>query len=126
MSKTYNSKYDYLKKFPDYEYPNGFISPYGKKIKAGEIIDYDYSYTTHGDHNNAQYTTVRHPNSRKKRGSLGREFTKVGMTGTRYWRNRFGEEHDKSSRCRLVKHQMTHTRRHRLKNEAEKIINEAL
>ena len=48
------------------------------------------------------------------------------MTGTRYWRNRFGEEDCKSSRCRLVKHQMTHTRRHRIKNETEQIINNAI
>lgn len=126
MSRTYNTKHDYYKKFPNYEYPQGYKTITGKVIEPGEVIDYDYSYTTDGPHNNTQHTTVRHPNSRKRKSSLGREFTKVGMTGTRYWRNRFCEEDGKLSRCRLVKHQMTHTRRHRLKNDTQEIIDNAL
>lgn len=125
MGKTYNSKHDFLKKFDNYEFPNGYNGN-GYHLEAGKVTDYDYSFTTHRSDNNAQIETTRHPNKHKKRGSLGREFTKTGMSGTRYWRNRFGEESDKSSRNRLVRREMSHTRRHRLKNDAEEIINNAL
>ena len=128
MSRTYNTKHDFNKKWHDYEFPQGYVTNNGREIKPGEVVDFDPSFTTYGDNEHAinHNTTCRHPNKRKKRGSLGREFTKVGMTGTRYWRNRFGEEDGKSSRCRLVKHQMTHTRRHRIKNETQEIIKEEL
>lgn len=128
MGKTYNSKHEFNKKFYDYEFPQGYVTQYGKEIKPGEVTNYDPSFTTYGDNEYtiSHNTACRHPNKRKKRGSLGREFTKMGMSGTRYWRNRFGEEDGKSSRCRLIKRKMTQTRRHRIKNETERMINEVL
>lgn len=86
MSRTYNTKHSFLQKFVDYEFPNGFVNPYGEEIKPGEVITYDPSNTTCGDNecNIIHNTSCRHPNKRKKRGSLGREFTKLGMSGTRY------------------------------------------
>ena len=128
MSRTYNTKYSHLQKFCDYEFPNGYSPKYNKEIKPGEVVDYDPSRTTYSDNEQTinYHTSTKHPNKRKKRGSLGREFTKMGMNGTRYWRNRFGEENDKSSRSRLIKHEMNQTRRHRIKNETKEIINKEL
>jgi len=128
MSKTYNSKHKFNSLSCNYEFPHGYNdnNMYKKTIEPGEEYDYDISHTTTNDWINRFNKCSRHPNKRKKRGSLGREFTKLGMTGTQYWRNRFGEEDNKSSRCRLVKHQMNQTRRHRIKNETQEIINNSL
>lgn len=128
MSRTYNTKHSFLQKFVDYEFPNGFVNHCGEEIKPGEVITYDPSYTTCSDNecNIIHNTSCRHPNKRKKRGSLGREFTKLGMSSMRYWRNRFGEENDKSSRLRLIKREMNQTRRHRIKKETKDIINKEI
>ena len=122
MSRTYNTKYDLLKKFSNYEFPYGYIQRYGTIITPGEILGCDPSRTTANETVEAYNTTVRHPNKRKKTRTLGREFSKTGITGTRYWRNRFGEEDSKSSRCRLLKRELTQKRRNRLKNQAKEMI----
>lgn len=120
MSKTYNSKHDFNKWFSDIEYPNGFAR-HGYELEPGETFSTDLSGTTTMDH--PYEKCVRHPNKRKKTHSLGREFTNTGIMGTRYWRNRFGEEDSKSSRCRLTKREQNQKRRHKLKNETQEIIN---
>lgn len=69
---------------------------------------------------------VRHPNKKKKNNSLGREFTTTCISGTRYWRNRYGEECDKSSSMHFIKRELTQKRRNRLKNQTKEIIDDAL
>ena len=116
MSRTYNSKYDFYKNIKTVVFPNGYHEHVGGRGICGYDIDIepggtykggDITYTTMGDHDNAHNITVRHPNKKKKTNSLGREFTKNGISGTNYYRNRFGEEDYKSSRCRLVKREQT-------------------
>lgn len=125
MSRTKNTKHDFQEKLYDYEFPDGF-SKYNVDIEPGGVYHNDISGTTRNENDNPHYECVRHPNKRKKRGSLGREFTKNRLSGTRYWRNRFGEEADKSSRMRLTKQEMTQRRRHRMKEETKDIVNEEL
>ena len=128
MSRTYNTKHDHDKKFCDYEFPQGFMTQGGKEIESGEIISYDPSFTTYGDNEYTiiNDTSVRHPNKRKKRGSLGREFTKADISGTRYWRNRYGEANQKSSRGRLIKREQNQIRRQRMKEDTNKLIENSL
>ena len=129
MSKTYNTKHDFNKNYGKVVYPNGYSKkyPYGTEAREPgiEYDEQDISFTTQ-EGPEAHYLTVRHPNKRKKRGSLGREFKNTGMSGTRYWRNRFSEENEKSSRMRLIKREMIQTRRHRMKHDAEEEINREL
>lgn len=126
MSKTYNTKHDFDKEYGTYEFPNGFKNNYGCDIKPGEEYETDPSHTTFNDNTNLWSKLTRHPNKKRKKGSLDREFKTVGMTSPSKWKNRFGEEHDKSSRMRLIKREMTQKRRHKLKNQANKIIEESL
>jgi len=125
MSKTYNTKHDFDKLGNEFEFPQGYHTTY-VDINEGEDYHTDVSYTTFNDNEDRLRKCSRHPNKRKKCGSLGREFTMLGMSGTRYWRNRFGEVYDKSSRNHLIKREMNQTRRHRLKNDAQEIINNSL
>lgn len=125
MSRTYNTKHDFDKLGNKFEFPQGYHTSW-YDISEGEDYIYDVSFTTVSDNEDISRKCSRHPNKHKKRGSLSREFTKLGMSGTRYWRNRFGEVYDKSSRLRLVKREMNQTRRHRLKNEAQEIINKEI
>lgn len=125
MSRTYNTKYDFHKMGNEFEFPNGYHTPH-IDIQEGEDYYHDVSYTTFNDNQDRWRKCSRHPNKHKKRGSLGREFTSLGMNGTRYWRNRFGEVYDKSSRNRLIKREMNQTRRHRLKNNVQNEINREL
>ena len=125
MSRTYNqSAHDFDKYSPDIEYPNGYTGRYSRNLEPGEVTPTDWSGITTIDHPHEK--CVRHPNKKKKTNSLGREFTDTGITGTRYWRNRFGEEDEKSSRCRLIKRELTQKRRNRLKNQTKEIISEQL
>ena len=130
MSRTRNiSKYEFDKEYGSYEYPHGLDNDkYNVHIEPGEERITDISGTTRGgDHNpDVWQKLTRHPNKRKKRGSLNREFKNVGMSSPSYWKNRFGEEHDKSSRMRLIKREMTQTRRHRMKHDAEEEIERSL
>lgn len=121
MSKTYNTKHDFNKNYGNVVYPNG----YGAREPGVEYDEVDMSHTTQ-EGPEAHYLTVRHPNKRKKRGSLDREFKNVGMSSPSYWKNRFGEVYDKSSRMRLIKRVMTQTRRHRMKHDTEEEINREL
>jgi hypothetical protein len=114
MSRTYNTKHDFNKNYGKVVYPNG----YEAREPDVEYDEVDMSHTTQ-EGPEAHYLTVRHPNKRKKRGSLDREFKNVGMSSPSYWKNRFGEVYDKSSRMRLIKREMTQTRRHRMKHDAE-------
>ena len=68
---------------------------------------------------------TRHPNKRKN-SSLGREFSKVGLSNPANWKLRYSEEHYKSSRMHLSKREETAKRRNRLKHEAEEQINREL
>ena len=129
MSKTYNTKHDFNKNYGKVVYPNGYFKeyPYGTVVREPgvEYDEVDTSHTTQ-EGPEANYLTVRHPNKRKKRGSLDREFKNVGMSSPSYWKNRFGEVYDKSSRMRLIKREMTQTRRHRMKHDTEEEINREL
>ena len=108
MSRTYGSKYDFNKNYN----------------KNDDYKDLSEIYTS-GDIN-ADIKTSRHPNKKKKTNSLSREFTENGISGTRYYRYRFGEEDYKSSRCRLVKREQTQERRQRMKEQTKQIIEESL
>ena len=129
MSRTYNTKHDFNKNYGVVVYPNGLSKGYPYGIEAREPgVEYDevdMSHTTQ-EGPEAHYLTVRHPNKKSNKVSLGREFKNTGMTGTRYWRNRFGEIYDRSSRMRLIRREMTQTRRHRLKHDAQDEINREL
>ena len=127
MSKTYNDKYDFNKNYGKVVYPNGYEASFINEAREPgvEYDEVDMSHTTQ-EGPEAHYLTVRHPNKRKKRGSLDREFKNVGMSSPSYWKNRFGEVYDKSSRMRLIKREMTQTRRHRMKHDAEEEINREL
>lgn len=129
MSKTYNSKHNFNKNYGKVVYPNGFTKNYGViKYEREPGVEYDEVDITHTTQEGpeAHYLTVRHPNKRKKRGSLDREFKNVGMSSPSYWKNRFGDAYDKSSRMRLIKREMTQTRRHRMKHDIEEEINREL
>lgn len=125
MSRTYNTKYDFDKLGNKFEFPQGYHTSW-YDINEGEDYHIDVSYTTVSDNEDRSRKCSRHPNKRKKRGSLSREFTKLGMSITRYWRNRFGEVSDKSSRSRLIKREMNQTRRHHIKNETKDIVNKEI
>lgn len=126
MSRTYNTKHDFFKEYGTYEFPNGFKNDYGLEIKPGEEYETDPSFTTFNDNSDLWQKLTRHPNKKRKKGSLDREFKTVGMTSPSHWKNRFGEENDKSSRMRLIKRELTQKRRNKLKNQANKIIEESL
>ena len=127
MSRTYNSKHDFNKNYGKVVYPNGYEASFINEAREPgvEYDEVDMSHTTQ-EGPEAHYLTVRHPNKRKKRGSLDREFKNVGMSSPSYWKNRFGEVYDKSSRMRLIKREMTQTRRHRMKHDVEEEINREL
>lgn len=129
MSRTYNTKHDFNRNYGTVTYPNGYSKKYPYGIESREPgVEYDevdMSHTTQ-EGPEVHYLTVRHPNKRKKRGSLDREFKNVGMSSPSYWKNRFGEVYDKSSRMRLIKREMTQTRRHRMKHDTEEEINREL
>lgn len=125
MSRTYNTKHDFDKMGNKFEFPHGYHTSH-IDIQEGGDYYHDVSYTTFNDNQDRWRKCSRHPNKHKKRGSLGREFTSLGMSGTRYWRNRFGEVYDKSSRNHLIKREMNQTRRHRLKNDTQNEINREL
>ena len=126
MSRTKNiSKHEFNKEYGIFEFPNGYKTNHCD-IKPGDEYEVDPSHSTFNDNSNPWKSLTRHPNKRKKRGSLNREFKNVGMSSPSYWKNRFGEEHDKSSRMRLIKREMTQTRRHRMKHDAEEEIERSL
>ena len=127
MSRTNNiSKHEFHNEYGSFEFPNGYETNYGEDIKPGEEVEYDVSHTTHNDNSDPHIVLTRHPNKRKKRGSLNRDFKNVGMSSPSYWKNRFGDAYDKSSRMRLIKREMTQTRRHRMKHDAEEEIERSL
>ena len=127
MSKTYHTKHDFDKEYGIYEFPHG-LDKYNTHIEPGEESYMDPSGTTCNINQNPDISQrlTRHPNKKKKTHSLGREFSQNSLSGTRYWRNRFCEEHDKSSRMHLVKRELTQIRRRRMKEEVRDIINEEL
>ena len=126
MSRTYNTKHDFEKLCPDIEYPNGFNPKFGQdnELEPGAVTPTDWSFTT--NNGNPHKECVRHPNKKHKKGSLTKEFHTVGVEDPSKWKNRFGEEHDKSSRSHLICNIMKHKRRHKLKELAKKIIEEEL
>ena len=129
MSRTYNSKHDFDKACGVIEHPNGFEKeyPYGvEKREPNEEYETDLSSTTNGDSNHPHKECTRHPNKKKHKASLSREFNAVGVPNPAKWKNRFGEEDDKSSRSHLIRSIMAHKRRHKLKELAKKIIEESL
>ena len=67
----------------------------------------------------------RHPNKKKHKGSQHREYRETSSC-TYAWRNPCGEEHDKSSRIRLVRKNGVGILRQKQKSEARRIINESL
>lgn len=129
MSRTYNTKHDFDKKLGVIEHPNGYEKeyPYGTITREPDVEYHnDPSFTTFNDNSNPHKECVRHPNKKHKKGSLTKEFHTVGVQDPSKWKNRFGEEHDKSSRSHLIRNIMKHKRRHKLKELAKKIIEEAL
>lgn len=108
MSKTYNSKHDYLK---NYNKEDNYKDP-SKIYTSGDI--------------NAHIKTSRHPNKKKKTRSLGKEFYIVGLSNPACWRFRFGEECYKSSRTHLFRREQAAKRRNRLKHESEEEIERSL
>jgi len=108
MSKTYNSKYDYLKNYN----------------KEDDYKDLSEIYTS-GDIN-AHIKTSRHPNKKRKTRSLGREFHIVGLDNPANWKLRFSEEGYKSSRTHLSRREQVSKRRNRLKHESEEEIERSL
>ena len=126
MSRTKNiSKHDFQLADYDYEFPNGYVAPL-MELKPGDEYHVDPSGTTGNDYRDPWLDCTRHPNKRKKRGSLNRDFKNVGMSSPSYWKNRFGDAYDKSSRMRLIKREMTQTRRHRMKHDTEEEIERSL
>jgi hypothetical protein len=67
----------------------------------------------------------RHPNKKSKKGSQHKNYAQTS-SGTWAWRNPIGEEHDKSSRVRLVRKAGVGILRAKLKNEARQIINDSI
>lgn len=108
MSKTYNSKHDYLK---NYNKEDNYKDP-SKMYTSGVI--------------NACIKTSRHPNKKKKTRSLGREFHIVGLNNPAGWKFRFGDERNKSSRMHLPRREEAAKRRNRLKRESEEEIMRSL
>jgi len=126
MSRTKNiSKHEFHNEYGSFEFPQGYETPY-MNIEPGDEYGVDISYTTRNDNSDPHRALTRHPNKRKKRGSLNRDFKNVGMSSPSYWKNRFGDAYDKSSRMRLIKREMTQTRRHRMKHDAEEEIERSL
>lgn len=108
MSRTYGSKYDFnknLNKEDDYK-------------SLSEIY-------TSGDIN-AAIKTRRHPNKKKKRRCLGKEFHEVGLDNPAYWKYKYGEVGGQSNRLHLVRREIAAKRRNRLKHEAEEEIERSL
>lgn len=129
MSRTYNTKYDFDKVLGVIEHPNGFEKEYAYgNITREPDVEYhnDLSGTTRSDNSNPHKECVRHPNKKHKKGSLTKEFHTVGVSDPSKWKNRFGDAYDKSSRSHYIRNIMKHKRRHKLKELAKKIIEEAL
>ena len=129
MSKTYNSKYKFNKTKGIVNYPNGYVHhlAYGDdNYSSDKDYDYDYSHTTWGSTDNSNIKSTRHPNKKRKKGVLTREFHRVGLTDPSKYKNRFGDAYDKSNRTHLSRYELAHRRRHRMKEEVKNIINNAL
>ena len=64
---------------------------------------------------------------RKKKKTLWKEFTKFGISPLRKsWKNPVGDAHEQSSRLHVMKREMAHKRRHKMKVEAQNIIDDSL
>lgn len=59
--------------------------------------------------------------------SLQKEYVKFGIDRiNKSWSNPVGERHEQTDRLHKIKHAATHKRRHKLKVEAERIVNNSL
>lgn len=58
--------------------------------------------------------------------SLKREYKKFNCDTMMSWTNPVGDRHEQSDRLHRVKHDATHRRRHKMKVEAQRIINNSL
>lgn len=58
--------------------------------------------------------------------SLKREYTKFHCDKMTNWSNPVGTAHEQTSRCHRIKHDATHRRRHKMKEETRKIYESSL
>ncbi len=84
--------------------------------------------TSHGYNESIVYVwdkLNRHPNKKKHKASQHKEYIGTSCC-TSSWRNPCGEEHDKSSRIRLVRKNGVGILRQKQKSETRRIINNSL
>lgn len=100
----------------------------GKTIgNKGDVLKYDERHIgSDGHYKDGQHIIdglVRHPNKKKKH-FMTKEFNEIGCI--KDWRNRFDEEHCKSSRMHSFKSAQNGSRRAKMKQETDNIINDAI
>ena len=66
----------------------------------------------------------RHPNKKKTKAHQTKTYNST--SNPVYWRNPLGEEHEKSSRARLIRKAGVGILRARLKNEARQIVKDSM
>jgi len=130
MSRTYNSKYKYNKAKGIVNYPNGYTLhnlAYGDiNYSSDNDYDYDYSHSTDNNNDNSRIECTRHPNKKKSKCNLSKEFYSVGLQSPSKYKDRFGDAYDRSDRTHLSRIELAHRRRHRLKEQTKKIIEESI
>lgn len=145
MSKTYNTKHEYLERMK-VEFPNGLPAETHKcfndetivtrkEIKPGETgtTDWSHSVWENGDwrkaEKEAQMATSRHPNGKRKKSSLTKEFKgKKYFTINKRTINRFGP-HNRTSKChnnRNTKRGVSRTIRCTQREMVRKIIDDGI
>lgn len=130
MSRTYNSKNKFNKARRIVNYPNGYTL---HNLAYGDIYyspnkdyDYDYSHSTFNDNDNSHLECTRHPNKKRSKCNLSKEFNSVGLYDPSKYKDRFGDAYDRSNRTHLSRSKLAHRRRHRLKEQTKKIIEESI
>ena len=131
MSKTYNQRHKLKEVHPKYEFPQGYNTSYWGQIEPGETKSYDYSGTTDGNNYGIKEVTrmaCRHPN-KKRTHKLLKEFR---MTGVDYFGNsingfdhRLGDVNLRRERKSIIRIG-NEKRRFKLKNQANKLIEEGI
>ena len=128
MSRTYNSRYRIKKaKYFNVTYPNGYTYkvPYGIiKIEENGTYKSDLSKTTFDknyfrDNEKLTYHICRHPNKKKRRHTLNREWKGI-LCRYDYKDGRMGDCYERSDRQRLIKKGRRGIRRAKAK---QKILN---
>ena len=131
MSRTYNSKYDYILKRGIVIYGEDIPSNYKNyatytRQKGIEYYEDDITGTT-GNHFGEHYVlAVRHPNKRRKKASFVKDFNINGVNCGTDMKWRFSGDSSKSTHLKAVKHAHTKIRRCRLNRIAKEEIDREL